>query len=95
MSDIQYGWKCPGCSTVYAPWQGTCEKCSTVTRTVISGYSGTASLSFVGCGTAFYSPPKTVAVQAQEVVSDWRTRGFSAKALISAAVDTLIEEDDE
>ena len=24
---IQYGWKCPFCETVMAPWQETCVNC--------------------------------------------------------------------
>ena len=25
---IQYGWKCPACGAVMAPWQNTCVNCS-------------------------------------------------------------------
>lgn len=27
-STIQYGWKCPACGAVMAPWQNTCVNCS-------------------------------------------------------------------
>ena len=27
-STIQYGWKCPACGAVMAPWQNTCVNCN-------------------------------------------------------------------
>ena len=28
MDKIQYGWKCPSCGAVMAPWQNRCVNCS-------------------------------------------------------------------
>lgn len=104
--DIQYGWKCPQCSAIIAPSQTRCVSCS-MTKTV-TGYAGTVTIGstafhtkewtvgFGGsCGTIFMGPRvKSVATQAQETVESWKAKGFSAKALVAAALDTLIDEDD-
>jgi hypothetical protein len=105
--DTQYGWKCPQCSVIHAPWQERCPSCSTPKTTVASsfgplyGTSGTINVkgvTFSGFGTVFYSPPKTEPVRAYETVKTWIRDGNSAKTLIDAAVQVLIDnacEDEE
>lgn len=105
MPDLQYGWKCPQCSAIYGPAQTWCPSCS-APKTVTS-YAGTVTIGATafhakewsiggGFGTYFVGPAvKSEAVQARETVESWKAKGFSAKTLVSAAMDTLIDEDDE
>lgn len=106
MSDIKYGWKCPQCNGVYAPWQGSCPPCSAPKPTTATtggtfvGYSGTITMSpgydWAGFGTVFIGPAvKSEAVQARETVDNWKAKGFSAKALVAAAMNTLVDGDEE
>lgn len=96
--DVQYGWKCPQCNTVYAPSQRNCPSCSPtikVTGSAVTGYAGTITLgnvSYSGFGTMFYSPPKSESVRAREAVNKWHEGGNSIKVLIDAAITALVDE---
>jgi hypothetical protein len=84
MPDIQYGWMCPKCNTMYSPVEKTCTRCSPSVR---AGYEGTITISG--------APWVPEATQARETVSAWRARGFSPRSLILAATDALIEDNEE
>jgi hypothetical protein len=48
--ETQYGWKCPQCSIMYAPWQGSCPACSCATPKPTISYAGT-----INYGTEVYN----------------------------------------
>ena len=104
MTDIPYGWKCPQCSVIHAPWQQRCPSCLTPKEVPFfnpsRGYTATFTFKgdtfSSGSGAAFYSPPqKSEPVRAREVVNTWHEGGNSIRALVDAAITALVDEASE
>lgn len=101
IGSVFYGWECPRCHAVYAPTHERCTSCSPATE--LPGMGTGMSFTLKGLsvqsqgafGTIFLSPPKSEATQADETVQAWLGKGFSAKTLITAALDVMDEPDDE
>lgn len=105
--NISFGWKCPQCSAIWAPSVEKCSACASAKATwsgdaagrPIYGAYGTVTMDGVsfssGFGTVFYSPPKTEATRASEVVTKWQDDGNSVKVLARAAVDALVDDEGE
>lgn len=55
----QYGWICPRCNAVMAPWQGWCLNCKSQTATVQSTLSPKAEWTPVTFDTAHVSQSTT------------------------------------
>ncbi len=103
------GWVCPKCSTVYAPWESKCSKCSPAYMGLgsISGWPGTITLggpsykftsgtiTFGSSGTVYAAPPKSDAQKLAEAKADADDWRDKFERLLEAVREVIEEHQDE